>query len=65
VFSSEPPKRDDRFLSLDNVIVTPHVGGMTHDVIRHQTDIVIADVAAFLSGKKPRFCANPSVLEKK
>ncbi|HUT52157.1 MAG TPA: NAD(P)-dependent oxidoreductase [bacterium] len=65
VFSSEPPKKDDRFLSLDNVIVTPHVGGMTHDVIRHQTDIIIADVAAFLSGKKPRFCANPEVLKKK
>ncbi len=65
VFASEPPKKDDRFLKLDNVIVTPHIGGMTHDVIRHQTDIVVADVAAFLSGKKPRFCANPSVLEKK
>jgi D-3-phosphoglycerate dehydrogenase len=65
VFKSEPPRKDERLLQLDNVIVTPHLGGATHDVVRHQTETVLADIDAFLSGKKPRFCANPEVLEKK
>jgi D-3-phosphoglycerate dehydrogenase len=65
VFKSEPPRKDERFLQLNNVIVTPHLGGATHDVVRHQTETVLADIEAFLAGKKPRFCANPEVLEKK
>jgi len=64
VFESEPPRKDDRFVKLDNVICAPHVAGATHDVIRHQTDTIMADVEAFLKGEKPRFCANPEVLEK-
>ena len=51
--------------ALDNVIVTPHLGGTTFEVIDHQTDIVLADIAAFLKGGKPRFCANPEVLKKR
>jgi len=65
VFQTEPPTRDNRYLKLDNVIATPHVGGATHDVVRHQTDMILADLEAFLSGQKPRFCANPEVLEKR
>jgi D-3-phosphoglycerate dehydrogenase len=62
VFMKEPPGKDERFLALDNVIVTPHIGGATHDVIRHQTDIILDDLAAYLKGEKPKFCANPEAL---
>jgi D-3-phosphoglycerate dehydrogenase / 2-oxoglutarate reductase len=63
VFQSEPPRPDEPFIHLDNVIVTPHLGGATHDVVRHQTDIVLDDIAAFLAGRKPRYCVNPKVLK--
>ncbi len=62
VFMSEPPQKDDPFMQLENVIATPHIGGATFDVIRHQTDIVLADIEAYLAGKEPRHCANPQVL---
>lgn len=64
VFEHEPPTSDDRFAGLDNVIITPHLGGNTRDVVRHQTDMVVDDIEAFLTGGRPRFCANPEVLEK-
>jgi phosphoglycerate dehydrogenase-like enzyme len=65
VFQSEPPRKDEPFLHLDNVIVTPHLAGATHDVTRHQTDILLADLEAYRNGRPPRFCANPAVLNNK
>ena len=61
VFHSEPPSPDERLLYLDNVIVTPHIAGATHDVIRHQTEMVLHDVMAWLRGERPRHLANPQV----
>ena len=61
VFHSEPPSSDERLLYLDNVIVTPHIAGATHDVIRHQTEMVLHDVMAWLRGERPRHLANPQV----
>ncbi len=63
VFEDEPPSSEDRFVRLPNVIVTPHFGGNTRDVVRHQTDMIVADVEALLSGKRPRFVANPEALD--
>ncbi len=64
VFHSEPPSPDERLLYLDNVIVTPHIAGATHDVIRHQTDLVLHDVMAWLRGERPIYLANPQVWKK-
>jgi len=64
VFQNEPLQGDNRFLSLPNVIVTPHLGGATHDVVRHQSDIVVDAIESYLRGERPRWIANPDVLEK-
>lgn len=61
----EPISPGNRFLSLDNVLVTPHIGGASHDVVRHQTDIVMDDVDRWFRGERPRFLANPSVWEQR
>jgi D-3-phosphoglycerate dehydrogenase / 2-oxoglutarate reductase len=65
VFVSEPPTTDNRYIKLDNVIVTPHIAGATHDVVQHQSDMIVSDIEAYLTGGEPRFCANPEVLAKK
>lgn len=65
VFQSEPPKPDDPILHLDNVIVTPHIGGATEDVIVHQSDMIVSDIEAYLEGRTPRHIYNPEVLERK
>jgi autoinducer 2 (AI-2) kinase len=62
VFKSEPPTKDDPFLKLPNVIATPHIGGATRDVVRHQTEMVIGDLDRILRGERPLHCVNPGVL---
>ena len=64
VLQNEPLQGGNRFLSLPNVIVTPHLGGATHDVVRHQSDIVVDAIESYLRGERPRWIANPEVLEK-
>jgi phosphoglycerate dehydrogenase-like enzyme len=61
VFRDEPVQPDNRFVQLPNVLVTPHLGGATRDVIRHQTDLIVDGVEAWLRGERPAHLANPSV----
>jgi len=63
VLAMEPLQPDNRFLGLDNVIITPHIGGATIDVTRHQSDIVVEAVERHLRGERPRWVANPAVYE--
>lgn len=62
VFAQEPVGPGNRFVQLDNVLVAPHLGGATRDVVRHQTAVMVADVLAWIAGRKPRHIANPQVL---
>jgi D-3-phosphoglycerate dehydrogenase len=63
VLADEPLQPGNRFLALPNVVVTPHLGGATVDVTRHQSDIVVDAMEAWLRGERPRWIANPAVLE--
>lgn len=49
----EPMPHDSKFLSLDNIILTPHIGGASRDIIAQQTRIVMEDVAAYFETGKP------------
>jgi phosphoglycerate dehydrogenase-like enzyme len=61
VFDVEPPPADHPFRTMDNVIVTPHLGYVTYETLRaFYTDTVEA-VLAFSNGKPVRV-ANPDVL---
>jgi len=63
VFSMEPVDCDNEFLELDNVTVTPHIGGNTFDTIEKQSRMIAEDIKAFLSGGSPKNILNPEVLE--
>jgi D-3-phosphoglycerate dehydrogenase len=65
VLAEEPLQPGNRFLALPNVIVTPHLGGATADVTRHQSDIVVDAMERWLRGERPRWIANPAVLERR
>jgi D-3-phosphoglycerate dehydrogenase len=65
VLSDEPLQPGNRFLALPNVIVTPHIGGATLDVTRHQSEIVVDAIERHLRGERPRWIANPAVLERR
>jgi phosphoglycerate dehydrogenase-like enzyme len=65
VLAEEPLRPGNRFLSLPNVILTPHIGGATVDVTRHQSEMVVDSIERWLRGERPRWISNPSVLERR
>jgi len=64
VLEKEPPPPDSELLKLENVIITPHTAAHTWEAVRKMGDMVTEDIIAVLSGKKPKYIANPEVLEK-
>lgn len=53
----EPPAADDRFNSLDNVILTPHLAGWTIEAQRSTCQAVVEDVWRVLQGEEPLYPA--------
>jgi D-3-phosphoglycerate dehydrogenase len=64
VFLAEPVESTNRFLSLGNVTVTPHIGGDTVDVIQHHSSMIASDIERFIKGQKPIYVKNPEALVK-
>ena len=50
-------------MKLPNVLVSPHLGGATRDVVRHQTDLIVDGIEAILQGQWPTHIVNPTVLD--
>lgn len=65
VFLMEPVDSDNVFLGLDNVVVTPHMGGNTIDTLERQSAMIAADIVAFVKGKKPQHVLNPEVFDRR
>lgn len=63
VFDKEPLPVDHPFMSLDNIVLLPHIGGATHEITTHQTQIVVPDILRLINGEKPLHIVNPEVLE--
>ena len=61
VFPLEPMDEDNEFLQLDNVIVTPHIGGNTEEVIERQSKMILEDLNKWLNNEKPIHVLNPEV----
>ena len=64
VFSMEPVDCDNVFLELDNVTVTPHIGGDTFGTIERHSEIIASSIKVFLEGKIPDTVLNPEVFNK-
>lgn len=62
VFSHEPPTPDIPFHELENVVLTPHVGGITEEASRLSAGMVARNILDFLDGKTPKPIVNPQVL---
>lgn len=51
VYENEPLYEDADIIDLDNIILTPHIGGATRDVERHQSEMVLANAMAYAAGR--------------
>lgn len=57
VLISEPPPPDHPFFTLNNVVLTPHLGGKTDAVPLKAAKIIAHEIVNFLSGKPLRHIA--------
>jgi len=55
VFEHEPLSPDNPLLSLNNVILTPHIAGASRDTVHRAADMVAKDIVRFLKGEKLRY----------
>jgi phosphoglycerate dehydrogenase-like enzyme len=60
VFDREPLPADHPFRSLDNVVVTPHIGYVTEQGFRAAWPRMAEDVAAYLAGSPIRVVTDPA-----
>ena len=60
VFDREPLPADHPFRSLDNVVVTPHIGYVTEQGFRAAWQRMAEDVAAYLAGSPIRVVTDPA-----
>lgn len=56
-FTSEPPSPDNPLWQIDNVVLSPHIGGVTEEARREVSLITCANVIALLNGEtvEPRY----------
>jgi D-3-phosphoglycerate dehydrogenase len=64
VLEQEPPAPGNPLLAMDNVILTAHVASASARFDPARRRRVGREIALVLSGRWPRSCVNPSVLEK-
>jgi D-3-phosphoglycerate dehydrogenase len=61
VFEYEPLYSDDPLLTLDNVILTPHLGGASYNVVSHHSRMILDDIVAVLENKEIPHLVNKSL----
>ena len=65
VFETHPLAPDSPLLALDNVVLTPHIGGATVETIERHSEAMADDVLLFVDGKRPRNLVNPEAWERR
>ncbi|MDQ8732503.1 hydroxyacid dehydrogenase [Bradyrhizobium sp. LHD-71] len=61
VWEKEPPPSDHPLMAFDNVFVSPHTAGVTHDARCNMAKIAAEQVIAALAGERPPRVVNPDV----
>ena len=64
VYATEPISLENPLLTLENVIVTPHMAANTHDYFISAAKTVAQDVLRVLRGDRPLYVVNPEVYDR-
>lgn len=62
-YDPEPPSPDSPLLKLDNVVLTPHIGGSSKKTALNGINMLVEDISRYLQGEIPENCVNPEVFE--
>lgn len=65
VLTSEPPRPDHPFLSLENMIVTPHVAWYSEESFHQDMVDGMDEIVRVLSGRRPRAIVNPEIFARR
>jgi len=65
VFESHPVDPSDPLLALDNIVLTPHLGGATEETVERHSRMITDDILRFLGGERPGNLVNPEVWERR
>ena len=64
VFGAQPLPRDHPFLSLPNVLLTPHAAGLTQEASRRMGEGAAREVLRILAGERPVNFVNPEIWDR-
>lgn len=65
VFDKQPLAMDHPCMTLDNVVLSPHQGGLTMEAVERISEIAAEDTVRLLKGEKPRNFVNPEVWDRR
>ena len=60
VFETHPVSPNDPLLKLDNVVLTPHIGGATNETVERHSHMMTEDILRFQRGCRPLNLVNPA-----
>jgi D-3-phosphoglycerate dehydrogenase len=61
VYQAEPLPLDHPFHELENIILMPHIGGATFDVIRNHSLMIYEEIQRHLRGETLQYLRNPKI----
>jgi D-3-phosphoglycerate dehydrogenase len=61
-FDGEKLPKGHPLLTMERVVLTPHIGGATFDTEANHTAMIADDIARIFAGEQPLHCVNPEVL---
>lgn len=62
VMQDEPPQEDNELLTLDNVVITPHIGSATVETRHGMAEMAVRNLIAVCSGEAPEAIVNPAAI---
>ena len=65
VFETHPVAPHNPLLALDNVVLSPHLGGATQETVERHSRMIADDILRFLRGERPQNLVNPDVWQRR
>ena len=65
VFETHPLQTHSPLLTLDNVVLTPHLAGATQETVERHSRMMTADILRFLKGQRPKNLVNPEAWDRR